>query len=220
MQYGDAPPPGVKATPLQPPARPPRRAGAAATRTRRASALTPAEKDAEFRKRQQDGQKERGKAGAGEQEARQARELRARAGTLRTLESGQRIARTDAKGERYFLDDAQIAQEAARARRRAAVVQLARQRFAAARAAGAPPSGRPQRPVDLDPVAVAKRGSAITTLPKMPILRASDLGVEQPDARSASSAVAPAGRLTASSRAGQRVDHLNAELAIDLGARA
>ena len=36
--------------------------------------------------------------------------------SLRTLESGQRIARTDAKGERYYLEDAQIAQETARAR--------------------------------------------------------------------------------------------------------
>jgi hypothetical protein len=36
--------------------------------------------------------------------------------SLRTLESGQRISRVDAKGERYFLEDAQIQQEAARAR--------------------------------------------------------------------------------------------------------
>jgi hypothetical protein len=35
---------------------------------------------------------------------------------LRTLETGQRVARTDTKGERYFLDDAQTAQETARAR--------------------------------------------------------------------------------------------------------
>jgi hypothetical protein len=35
---------------------------------------------------------------------------------LRTLESGQRVSRTDSKGERYFLDDAQAAQETARAR--------------------------------------------------------------------------------------------------------
>jgi hypothetical protein len=32
------------------------------------------------------------------------------------MESGQRIARTDARGERYFLEDAQVAQEAAKAR--------------------------------------------------------------------------------------------------------
>ncbi|MEW6690029.1 MAG: DUF4124 domain-containing protein, partial [Pseudomonadota bacterium] len=36
--------------------------------------------------------------------------------SLRVLESGQRIARTDARGERYYLDDAQIAQEMAKAR--------------------------------------------------------------------------------------------------------
>ncbi|MEK6244286.1 MAG: DUF4124 domain-containing protein, partial [Pseudomonadota bacterium] len=35
---------------------------------------------------------------------------------LRALESGQRIQRTDAKGERSFLDDAQREQEAGKAR--------------------------------------------------------------------------------------------------------
>lgn len=37
--------------------------------------------------------------------------------TLRTLQSGQRIARVDSKGERYFISDAQRAQETARAQR-------------------------------------------------------------------------------------------------------
>jgi hypothetical protein len=36
--------------------------------------------------------------------------------TLRTLQSGQRIARIDSKGERYYLDEAQIAQETGKAR--------------------------------------------------------------------------------------------------------
>jgi len=35
---------------------------------------------------------------------------------LRTLESGQRIARTDKDGERYYLDEEQVAQEAGKAR--------------------------------------------------------------------------------------------------------
>ena len=34
---------------------------------------------------------------------------------MRTLETG-RVARTDAQGERYFLDDDQLAQEIAKAR--------------------------------------------------------------------------------------------------------
>ena len=51
------------------------------------------------------------------QEAQAKKENCARAQEyVRTIESGQRISRTDAKGERYFLEDAQIAQEAARAR--------------------------------------------------------------------------------------------------------
>ena len=36
---------------------------------------------------------------------------------LRPLESGQRVARTNAQGERYFLDDAQVAQELASTRK-------------------------------------------------------------------------------------------------------
>lgn len=35
---------------------------------------------------------------------------------LRTLESGQRIARTNASGERYFLNEDQVAQEIVKAR--------------------------------------------------------------------------------------------------------
>ena len=35
--------------------------------------------------------------------------------SLRTLQSGLRISRIDSKGERYYLDDAQIAQETAKA---------------------------------------------------------------------------------------------------------
>ena len=85
----------------------------------------PAEQDAEFRKRKQEAAKDREKQAQAEQEADgEARELRARAGEqLRALESGQRIARTDAKGERYYLDEAQIAQrdrQGAQARRSSA----------------------------------------------------------------------------------------------------
>lgn len=113
-QYGDMPPPGVKATPLRPPTgptSPPAAKGAAK------APLTPAEQELEFRRRQ----KEREAAATKDAQAKQAAEAEklncenARQ-TLRTLESGQRITRTNASGERYFLDDAQIAQETARAR--------------------------------------------------------------------------------------------------------
>jgi len=121
VEYGDAPPPGVTATPLRPP--PPAQAPAPAPKAADKSAaakkapVTPAEKEADFRKRQEEAAKEREKQAQEQQAAADKRENCARAqDNLRTLESGQRVARTDAKGERYFLEDAQIAQETARAR--------------------------------------------------------------------------------------------------------
>lgn len=115
VQYGDAPPPGVKATPLKPPP------GPASQQAPKASAkkgpLTPSEQEAEFRKRQQAAGKDRETQELAAQEAEAKKDNCARAqDSLRTLESGQRIARTDAKGERYYLEDAQIAQETAKAR--------------------------------------------------------------------------------------------------------
>lgn len=118
VQYGDTPPPGANATALRPPSpagslsepeekKPSRRSGPASV----------AEKDAEFRKRQQEAEKDRDKQAKSEQEAREKRENCARAQEyLRGIEAGQRVTRVDAKGERYFLDDAQIAQERAKAR--------------------------------------------------------------------------------------------------------
>jgi hypothetical protein len=112
VRYGDVPPPGVNATRLRPP--PPGSAPPAAPGAK--GPLTSAEKDAEFRKRQQEAQKEREKQAQSAEAAAAQRENCARAQEyVRTLESGQRISRTDAKGERYFLDDAQRAQELAKA---------------------------------------------------------------------------------------------------------
>ena len=111
VQYGDTPPPGVNASTLRPP--PP---GAGADK----APLTNAEKDADFRKRQADGDPDRQKQAQSEQEAKVKRENCAQAKeAVRTLEAGGRLARVDEKGERYFLDDAQIAQETARARQAA-----------------------------------------------------------------------------------------------------
>lgn len=115
VRYGDVPPPGAQATPLKP-----RAAGSAAPAPApeatkdAARALTP---EQAFRKRQEDSQKEREMQAKAEQDAQAKRENCARAQeALRSLESGQRIQRTDSKGERYFLEDAQIAQETAKAR--------------------------------------------------------------------------------------------------------
>jgi hypothetical protein len=115
VRYGDTPPPGVKATPLKGPSGP-----AAAP-----SAATKGEKDkgeklspeAAFRKRQEDAAKEREKQAKSQQEATAKQENCARAQeALRSLESGQRLARIDAKGERYYLEDADVARETAKAR--------------------------------------------------------------------------------------------------------
>lgn len=111
VRYGDVPPPGVNAARLKPPPGP---APAPAAKKDAGKALSP---EAAFRKRQEEAQKDRQKQAQAEQEAQAKRENCERAQqSLRTLESGQRIARTDAKGERYYLEDAQIAQETAKAR--------------------------------------------------------------------------------------------------------
>jgi len=113
VRYGDVPPPGVNATALRPP--PP---GAAPSATK--GPATAAEKEAEFRKRQLEAQKEREKQELAAKDSADARENCARAQeNVRMIESGQRISRTDAKGERYYIDDEQRAQELANARRAA-----------------------------------------------------------------------------------------------------
>ena len=116
VQYGDSPPAGANATRLRVPS------GAAAPSPAPAAPaskgpLSPAEQEAEFRKRQEAAEKDREKQAKASQEAGQKKENCALARQhLRTLESGQRVARTDEKGERHFLEDAQIAQETAKAR--------------------------------------------------------------------------------------------------------
>src|SRR5262245_33554085 len=117
VQYGDVPPPGVKATRL----RGASGAAAAPASPEAASAapakpLTPAEQEAAFRKRQLDSQKAAEKADEASRESSAKKEQCARAKEYQaTVASGQRLSRTDASGERYYLDEAQTAQEAARA---------------------------------------------------------------------------------------------------------
>jgi hypothetical protein len=120
VQYGDVPPPGVNVTRLKgstggyAPAEP---TPAADAKSAAKGPLTPAEQEAAFRRRQQDAAKDRDKQAAADQQAAAKKQNCAAAQeNLRALESGQRIVRTDARGERVYLEDAQIAQEAARAR--------------------------------------------------------------------------------------------------------
>jgi hypothetical protein len=87
VQYGDTPPAGASASALRPP--PPAAAPDKAP-------LTNAEKDADFRKRQMDGDAERQKQAQSEQEAKLKRENCAQAkDAVRTLEAGGRVARVD-----------------------------------------------------------------------------------------------------------------------------
>jgi hypothetical protein len=117
VQYGDAPPPGVSATRLPGSGAAP---AAPAAEPQSKGPLTPAEQEAAFRKRQLEAGKERDKQAQADQLARDRQENCARAqAALRSYESGTRVARTDTKGERYFLDEAQVAQETAKARQAA-----------------------------------------------------------------------------------------------------
>ena len=129
VTYGDAPPQGVAAQPMRRTPAPllPYAASPSADKADKADKkegdkdaakkpLTAAEQDAAFRKRQQEAEKERDKQAKADSAAAAKRDNCSRAQEyVRTLETG-RVAGTDAKGERYFLDDNQIAQENARAR--------------------------------------------------------------------------------------------------------
>lgn len=78
---------------------------------------TIAEREMEFRKRQQErAEAERKQAEEQAQAARRAQECERARGYLRSLEEGHRIARTDAQGNREVLDDAQRAAEIQRMR--------------------------------------------------------------------------------------------------------
>lgn len=106
-----------RAVPSAPAAAP--AAGDAAGKAAKSSGpKTAAEMEQEFRKRRQEQEDARKKeeekssaASAKEENCNNARQQ------LASLESGTRQARVDSKGERYFLDDQQIEQEKARARK-------------------------------------------------------------------------------------------------------
>jgi len=116
---GDTPQPGAKVTTIKTdvPAAPPPPAATKDGKSAPTGPLTPAQQEQKFRKQQADAQKAAAKA---EQEQKDAQTKvencnRARA-TLRTLETGERIVTTDTKGERYYLNDAEIAKQTAVAR--------------------------------------------------------------------------------------------------------
>jgi len=121
VRYSDTPPPGVKATTLRPPpgssAPAPAPDGVAAAKDAKKGPLTPAEQEADFRKRQMQAQKAREKEDQASRDALAKQDNCARAReSLASLESGQRITRAGADGERYYIDDAQRAAEMEKAR--------------------------------------------------------------------------------------------------------
>jgi len=122
VRYGDTPPPSAKVKVITAPS-----ARSAAPDSAPASGegkeakakkgpLTPAEQEQQFRRRVKEAQEAAAKADKERKDKEARKENCANAQeALRTFQSGQRVSRTDAQGERYFLDDSQRAQEAARA---------------------------------------------------------------------------------------------------------
>ena len=123
--YGDVPPAGVNAVPLKPaqssgsaPSAPAAAEGGAKAAAKPSKPLTPAEQEMEFRRRVKEAQEAAAKQAEKSKEARESQENCELAREQeRTLASGQRIARVDQRGERYYIDDAQRAEELAQARR-------------------------------------------------------------------------------------------------------
>jgi len=115
VQYGDTPPPGVKATRLKGP--PPSSAPAAEPAAKK-DGKPPLTPEAAFRKRQQEAKENEEKAAKERADADAKRANCDSAQTsLRQIQSGQRMSTVNAAGERVFIDDEQRARQAERAQR-------------------------------------------------------------------------------------------------------
>jgi hypothetical protein len=116
VRYGDTPPPGAKTSAIKAP-QSASAAPATAAKDAKKGPLTAAEQEKDYRKRQAEASKAADKADAERRAQAERNEVCARTReSLSTLESGQRIARTDASGERYYMDENQVAQEITKAR--------------------------------------------------------------------------------------------------------
>jgi len=113
---GYAPPPGAKVTTIRGAASSPAEPAAAATDANKGP-LTPAEREQDYRRRQAESQKAADKLAADNKiaEAKRFNCAQARE-AMATYSSGQRVTHVRPDGERYFLEEAQIAQELAKAR--------------------------------------------------------------------------------------------------------
>jgi hypothetical protein len=117
VHYGNTPPPGSKTSSVKAPQSSASAAPAPASAAKDAKKpLTAAEQEQEYRKRQEDAAKAGKKAELEQQAKSEKGEACARTREyLATLQSGQRIARTNPSGERYYMDENQVAQETAKA---------------------------------------------------------------------------------------------------------
>jgi hypothetical protein len=131
VRYGDAPPPGVKATPLKGPPGPavqpaPGAGGGGgasaaakdAAKDAKKGPMTAAEQEQAYRERQLKAKEAAEKAGKEQAEAEQLRQSCASAQeSLRTLERGTRISTVNAAGETVYMDDDQRATRMAQTRK-------------------------------------------------------------------------------------------------------
>lgn len=115
-RYGDTPPPGVKATALGAPASGAAPAPAASsTDAKKKGPLTPAEREQDYRKRQEMAKKDQEKSEKSRKDAADKAEDCSRAREYKVALDTGRVLRSNAAGERYYMDEAQIAQELAKA---------------------------------------------------------------------------------------------------------
>ena len=123
VQYGDTPPPGAKATRLKPPPAGPAPAPAAAPAAagKKDDGKKPLTPEEAFQKRQKDAAEAEQKAQKAAAEAETKRSnCEAAQSQVRGLQSGERMATTNAAGERVYMEDTQRAAELARAQKAAA----------------------------------------------------------------------------------------------------
>ena len=119
VRYGDTPPPGAKATALKPPAggTPSAAPAAADGKAEKKGPLTPAEQEKAYRERQSKATEARQKEEKAQAQAEQRKENCASAQeSVRSMESGRRISKVDAKGETVYMDDKEVQERLAKAR--------------------------------------------------------------------------------------------------------
>jgi hypothetical protein len=122
IQYTDRPPPGAqnveKVTSSRVSTVGPSSAPAGGEAAKAGVPKTAADREQDFRQRRADSEDKAKKAEKVAEESKaQAQQCAALRHELATMQSGQRIARMDDKGERYYVEDTQIQQDTARLQR-------------------------------------------------------------------------------------------------------